>query len=449
MKHLIKTSVSAMAMAAALATTASAQDDMPSKEEMWKMLMAQQKQIAELKSKVEALSMEGVQVSAADRKEIEELRTQVATNTEAVEATTGLVETALNGDSSTPDNALRNFRGADWARRTTIGGYGELHYNGGDADEIDFHRFVLFANHRFNDWIQLQSELELEHSLAGDGKPGEVELEQAFIDMDLTTGLGLKFGEHDRHNFRAGLFLMPVGILNEVHEPNTFFGVERNNVEKNIIPTTWWEGGFGLNGQLTQGLSYDIYYTSGLAVATEGSKAYNIRSGRKKVAEAPAENAAITARLKWTAIPGVELAATFQHQNDITQGVADADANLFEAHANIQKSGFGFRALYARWDIDSADAEAIGRDEQVGWYIEPSYRFSVSPDFGDFGIFARHEQWDTEAGLGLDSNNKTTTFGFNYWPHNNVVFKFDYQSQKLGFGADGDDRINLGVGYQF
>ncbi|NVJ98236.1 MAG: porin [Alphaproteobacteria bacterium] len=439
MKQLIKSTVSAIALAATVGTGVAAQDSMPSKEEMWKMLLAQQEQIKSLKAQVEALSMEGVPVAQADREKLNELSVQVASNTEAVEATTAAVETAMSGETGA----------AGWAANTSIGGYGELHYNGGDADEIDFHRFVLFANHRFNDWISFASELELEHSLAGDGKPGEVELEQAFIDLNLTEGLGLKFGEHDSHTFRAGLFLLPVGILNDTHEPNTFYGVERNNVEKNIIPTTWWEGGFGMRGQLTQGLSYDLYYTSGLSVPTDGSKAFNIRSGRKKVAEAPAENGAITARLKWTAIPGVELAATFQHQSDLTQGAMDADANLIEAHANIQKSGFGLRALYARWNIDNAQAEAIGRDKQIGWYVEPSYRFALSSDLGEFGLFARHEEWDTEAGLNLDSNNKTTTFGFNYWPHENVVFKFDYQSQQLGFGADGDDRINLGVGYQF
>lgn len=439
MKRLIKSTVSAFALAAMAGTGVAAQDEMPSKEEMWKMLLTQQEQIKSLKAQVEALSMEGVPVAASDRQKLEELSVRVASNSEAVEATSVAVETALSGETGS----------ASWASRTSLGGYGELHYNGGDADEIDFHRFVLFANHRFNDWISFASELELEHSLAGDSKPGEVELEQAFIDLDLSKGLGWKFGEHDRHNFRAGLFLMPVGILNDTHEPNTFYGVERNNVEKNIIPTTWWEGGFGMHGQLAQGLSYDVYYTSGLSVPTSGSKAFNIRSGRQKVAEAPAKSGAVTTRLKWTAVPGVELAASFQHQTDLTQGELDADANLFEAHAIIQKSGFGLRALYARWDIDHAQAEAIGRDEQIGWYVEPSYRFSLNSDVGDLGLFARHEEWDTEAGLNLDSNNKTTTFGLNYWPHENVVLKFDYQSQKLGFGADGDDRINLGVGYQF
>ena len=43
--------------------------------------------------------------------------------------------------------------------------------------------------------------------------------------------------------------LVPVGFLNEVHEPPTFYGVERNPVEKNVIPTTWWEGGIGISSR--------------------------------------------------------------------------------------------------------------------------------------------------------------------------------------------------------
>ena len=122
--------------------------------------------------------------------------------------------------------------------KTVIGGYGELHYNNiEDTESIDFHRFVLFFGHEFTESIRFFSEFELEHALSGDGKPGEVELEQAYIEMDLTESTTLK----------TGLFLVPVGIINETHEPPTFYGVERNPVEKNIIPATWWEAGAGFN----------------------------------------------------------------------------------------------------------------------------------------------------------------------------------------------------------
>jgi opacity protein-like surface antigen len=323
---------------------------------------------------------------------------------------------------------------------TSIGGYGELHYNSLDSkDEIDFHRFVLFFGHRFNEHLRFFSEVELEHALVKDTSdasgPGEVELEQAYLDFDL----------NDAHTARAGLFLVPVGILNETHEPPTFYGVERNPVETDVIPTTWWEGGLGLNGRFGAGLGYDLALTSGLKVPTSGSSAYKVRSGRQKMAKADANNAAVTARIKWTGAPGIELATTVHRQDAITQGtVADSvsgAATLWEAHAVFARGPFGLRALYAQWDLDGAGPKALGRDEQKGWYIEPSFKLTPK-----FGVFARYNVWDNEAGDVIDSEKKQKDFGFNYWPHEQVALKFDIQRQS---GAVNDDGFNLGIGYMF
>lgn len=316
---------------------------------------------------------------------------------------------------------------------TTVGGYGELHYNNLDSKkEIDFHRFVLYFGHRFNDQIRFNSEVELEHSNTENS--GAVELEQAYLDFQLS----------DRHTARAGLFLIPVGILNETHEPPTFYGVERNPVETRIIPSTWWEGGAGLAGELAPGLRYDLALTSGLQVETTGADAFNLREGRKNVSEAPANDLAYTGRLRWTGLPGVELAASLQRQQDITQsaaGVPAVSATLAETHAVVGKGPFTVKALYARWKLHGGGPKALGRDEQKGWYVEPS--FKVTPKFG---VFARYNEWDNEAGDGVDSEKKQTDLGFNFWPHENVVVKFDVQRQS---GAANDDGYNLGIGYMF
>ena len=324
---------------------------------------------------------------------------------------------------------------------TTLGGYGELHYNnisnnqtGKDKKEVDFHRFVLFVGHEFTESTRFFSELEVEHSISGDGKKGEVELEQAYIEHDFNQMLTGK----------AGLFLIPVGIINETHEPPAFYGVERNPVEKNIIPATWWEAGINLNIKAAPGLAFDGAITSGLMVDTVGDKAYNIRSGRQKVSKAKAEDLAYTARVKYTAIPGLELAATAQYQSDLTQsagGVDTASATLLTAHVIYSIQGFTVKALYAQWDIDGKEAENLGRDQQNGWYIEPAYRFNDS-----FGVFARYNEYDNEAGNGDDTNITQTNVGVNYWLHENVVFKADYE--KVG-GAKDSDGFNLGIGYQF
>ena len=397
-------------IAGTLAGSALAQDALPSRDEMWRVIQAQQKEIDALKA---AQSETGQRVKAAEAK---------------VEATGEAVEQQMQTASSGPDG---------WWKDTKLGGYGEMHYNGGRKDEIDFHRFVLFVEHQFTDDIRFFSEVELEHALSGEGKKGEVELEQAY----------LEFGLGGKQKAQAGVFLLPIGILNETHEPPTFYGVERNGVETNIIPTTWWEGGAQLLGELGHGFSYNAGVHSGLDVPTAGANAFRPRNGRTKVSEAPANDPAMTARLRWNGMPGVELAVSGQYQNDITQNATDVEAFLVETHADIRRGPWGLRALYARWDIDGAAAKALGRDEQYGWYAEPSYRFAVP--LGEVGLFTRFSRWDNNAGDNRDSKFDQLQFGMNYWPHPDVVLKADYQFDSASASTSEDDRFNLGVGFQF
>lgn len=330
----------------------------------------------------------------------------------------------------------------DNSSSTSIGGYGELHYNNtsnGESGaarkekrELDLHRFVLFVNHEFSDDVRFFSEFEIEHAIAGEGQVGEVEVEQAFVQMDLNENM----------NINAGVFLIPVGIMNETHEPPTFYGVERNPVEKEIIPATWWEGGAMLSGNAASGMSYDIAIHSGLNVEsdTTESKFANIRSGRQKTGEAAARNLAATARIKYTGISGLELAGTLQIQDDITQDSSDGvdGATLIEAHARYNVDNLTLTALYANWDIDGDDVKAAGKDSQDGGYIEASYKLNPK-----FGVFARQNAWSTDEGV----DKSQTDVGFNYWPHEDVVLKFDYQAQNDDAGNQ--DGFNLGVGYQF
>ena len=313
--------------------------------------------------------------------------------------------------------------------QTSIGGYGEVHYNDLDSGaEIDFHRFVLFFNHAFNDDVRFFSELELEHSLAGEGKPGEVELEQAYAEFDIT----------DDTRIKAGLFLVPVGLLNETHEPPTFYGVERNPIESQIVPTTWWEAGAGISGNLGEsGFSYDLGLHSGLAVGDE----FGIRSGRQKVADAMAEDLAISGRVKFTGVPGLQLAASIFHQSDITQQLVPGAgaATLFETHVVWNTGPLTLTALYANWTLDGTAPEALEKDMQDGYYVEGSWRISER-----FGVFARHNVWDN-GGVG-ETEKTQANVGFNYWPHRNVVIKFDLQDQGETVDNDG---FNLGFGYQF
>ena len=387
--------------------TAAAQAATPSAEEMWEIIQQQQEQISTLK---EQLSNNDSRLS----------------ETEIIaEATISAVEQISLAPAA--------------SSKTTLGGYGEVHYNNlekddgsGDKNEVDFHRFVLFTSHQFTDSIRFFSELEVEHSIAGDGQVGEVELEQAFIEWDISANQSAK----------AGLFLMPIGIINETHEPNTFYGTERNNVEKYIIPATWWEAGAALNGELAQGLSYDIAAHSGLFM-DDGE--YKPREGRQKVGKAKADDMAFTGRLKYTAIPGLELATSVQRQNDVRQGEGEGiSGTLIETHLAWQKNDFQLRALYAAWDFDTAINDIKqGADEQTGFYIEPSYKLTDK-----IGVFARFSEYDNTAGSSVDSAVEQFDIGINYWLHPNVVFKMDYQDQDNNSGT-GSDGFNIGVGFSY
>ncbi|MEA2093559.1 MAG: porin [Pseudomonadota bacterium] len=405
-----------------VATTAilAAEPKTPTIEDLWKIIQQQQAEIEALKQQQQNTAQ---QAEEADKKAV------VAD--EKAEAAVVAVE-----ESATKAHPFE---------KTTLGGYGELHYNNLDSkEEVDFHRFVLTLGHAFTDSIRLFSELELEHSVSGDGEDGEFELEQAYLEFDL----------NEQHSVKTGLFLVPVGILNDTHEPPTFYGVERNPVEKNIIPTTWWEAGADFHGELGKGFSYNLAGTSGLNVDTSGSKAFLIRNGRQKASKAKANDGAVTGRVKWTGIPGVELGLTGQWQKDITQGQLGVGATLLEAHADIQRGPFGFRALYAHWnldnhnDINASDPSAAGRDEQEGWYIEPSYKTRVGTIPGEWGLFVRYNVWDNNAGSSNDTEMKQINAGLNYWPIPDVVFKFDAQSQD-NEGDKNDNGFNLGIGYQF
>lgn len=399
-----------------LSSLSAAQEAPPGIEDLWQIVQRQQAEIDALRAELDDARQGMVATNE-----------KVAATEQRIEATGDVVETLAAADTA--------------PRKTSIGGYGELHYSqisadAGDSDEIDFHRYVLFFGHEFSDKVRFFSELELEHSFAGDGQPGEVELEQAYAEFALTDNLYAK----------TGLFLLPVGILNETHEPPTFYGVERNDVESIIVPSTWSEAGAALRGNLGNGLSWDAAVHSGLAMPTTGGSAFRVRSGRQKVAEANASDLAATLRLKYTGMPGLEIAASYQYQADPSQVAGDGldSGQLFTAHAIYQRDRFGLRAFYGNWNFDGAAVEAADADSQSGWYIEPSLRVSDK-----WGVYARYE--DLDAARQQDQFTQRE-IGFNYWPVEGMVLKMDFRSREFALpalNASDFDAIDLGFGYYF
>ena len=158
---------------------------------------------------------------------------------------------------------------------------------------LDFHRFVLIFNHSFSDRLRFVGELELEHAFVeGLEDAGELELEQAYIDVLIKPSF----------NLRAGMLLVPVGIINERHEPPVFHGVERPFVDTVIIPTTWFDVGAGVHGRIGSSLAYRAYVMAPLD-ATEFTADEGLRGGIQKGSEANVRNVAMTGRVEFTRVP--------------------------------------------------------------------------------------------------------------------------------------------------
>ncbi len=359
-------------------------------------------------------------------------------------------------------------------RGVSIGGYGELLYENfattredgtasGKTDQIDALRGVVYVGYKFGDRFLFNSEIEVEHGSTS--QSGSVSLEFAYLD----------FGFSDPVGARGGLVLLPMGLVNEQHEPTTFLGTERPETERFIIPSTWREIGVGLFGA-AGGFSYRGYAVAGLDAVSGGSSnasgfsAEGLRGGRQKGSKAVAENFAGVARLDYTGKLGLMIGGSAYLGNS-GQGattpageVIDGLTFIWEGHAQYQAYGFDFRGLFSMALVDDVqqlnDAQGFGGNESigerlVGWYVHGGYdvlrrvstRHQLIP-------YVRYEQIDTqdrvpEGFADNPANDRTIlTLGVAWKPIPNVVVKGDYQNQRNAANT-GLNQWNLAMGYVF
>jgi hypothetical protein len=348
--------------------------------------------------------------------------------------------------------------------RTTIGGYGEVHYlnpTGPDTPaEVNVARFVVYLAHTFSEKIAFRSELEVEDTKVEGGEAGgEVALEQLYLDYTLSPAATI----------RAGLVLPPIGIINETHEPPTFNGVERPAFDHDVIPSTWRDIGVGLVGTLpgSTGLSYRVYLLNGL-VANGFSAEEGIREGRQEGKHASFANPSLTGRVEW-ARPGLRIGGSFWYGGSaaddpaLGSGTFDNAVALVSADARYDVGAFMFRGIVANVSIADADQINTAFGGQVGsriagGYVEGAYnllRTLVPASSQQLNAFIRHERFNTQAGVpdGVTRDDalarRITTLGLSYKPVYNVIFKGDYQIRRTKAGVGEDEQLSLGVGYQF
>jgi hypothetical protein len=349
----------------------------------------------------------------------------------------------------------------------SFGGYGEMLYENyagsNDAgalsatkDKFDMLRGVFYTGYKYNDRILFNSEIEYEHGSTGSG--GEASVEFAYLDFLLRNGAGI----------RTGLLLVPMGHVNERHEPTTYLTARRSVTENAVIPTTWREMGAGVFGEHGP-ISWRAYVVN--SIRGDRFTAGGVRGGRQKGANAQIEDLALTGRIDWTPVSGTTIGGAFftgnTGQGSKANGrTVDGKLTMFDLHAETQFRGATVRALFARAMLDDvAQLNALGSltgnrsigESLGGWYVEAGYDVSpMLPSMGSGALtpYMRYEKVDTQrsvpAGFARNPASEQTifTYGLQFRPLSQVVIKADYQNIDNEAGT-GLDQWNIGIGYIF
>ncbi len=364
-------------------------------------------------------------------------------------------------------NTIERMQSQD--SKLTIGGYGQIDYNQELNSQInyngnmDVHRLVLLFGYKFNSKTSFFTEIEMEHVK-------EVFVEQAFLNHKINNWL----------NFRAGLMLIPMGYINEYHEPPAFNGVERPNVDKYVVPTTWREIGLGFSGRLSEySIKYQLYVTNGF-LGYDGAAKFDgengLRGGRQKGAKSVFTTPNITGRVDYFAIPGLKIGLSGyfgKSQSTLYDGIEKNDyvltqsadssvvgISMFGVDAQYNINGFGFRGqfIYSEHSNTQAYNQLTGSDfgSQIkGYYLEASYNiFQTIPTKHKLIPFVRYENYNTHAVVedGVTTNDafarQEYIFGLGWKMHTNAVLKVDYQVLVEGNNKQ-RNFFNMGVGVMF
>jgi len=360
------------------------------------------------------------------------------------------------------ENSAQRILSGNISSGVTVGGYGEITYNQpeGDNGELDVQRLVLLFGYKFNDKVQFVTEVEFEHV-------NEVFVEQAFLQYSLTDNL----------NLRGGLMIVPMGIINEYHEPTTFNGVERPSMDKSIVPSTWREIGVGVAGTLDDAsLRYQAYVFTGFT-SVNGSKLLGgkdgLRSGRQKGIQSTVDSPNFSAKLDYYGLPGLRLGLSgyvgrSQAEDDVEElegssvglTMVGLDARYaykrFAARGQFVYSGLSDTEAYNElyYDLETDPTKGLGSAMQ-GWYLEGSYNLLPLTKQQQLYAFARYEEYDTNASvegnlLVNDAFNRSEwTLGLSYKIAPGAVLKGDYQFKSDAANNSLPNQLNFGIGVWF
>ena len=352
----------------------------------------------------------------------------------------------------------------------SLGGYMEAVYrnrsfdsDNTSRDTADALRTVLYVGYKFTDKLIFNTEIEFEH--AGTGGGGSVSVEFATLDYLMRPEL----------NFRGGLLLVPMGFVNEVHEPPFYYGTQRPEPERFIIPSTWRENGGGVFGEVGETLSYRAYVVNGLEAS--GFSSSGLRGGRQKGSRAHAEDLAGVFRVDWDPTPGLRLGGSYYYGNSgqeerldpggLNVKLPDVPTQIWELHSDYYRGPLHLRGLWTQAYLGDArelnDAFLLdGRtdwvaEQMIGGYAELGYdlmqwlRPGAEQELIPFFRFEYLDpQHDMPSGFGRDRSKPRRLLipGINWKPHPQIVLKLDYRYID-SWDGDAGDEISIGMGLVF
>ncbi len=354
-------------------------------------------------------------------------------------------------------NESQNILNGNISEGVTIGGYAQVDYNQpeGKNGKLDVHRMVLLLGYKFSDRVQFVTEIEYEHVK-------EVFVEQAFLSYSISDNL----------NIRGGLMLVPMGIVNEYHEPTTFNGIERPNVDKSIVPSTWREIGIGVSGRFNEAsLRYQAYIFNGFASVNDGKVLggkNGLRNGRQKGAESTINTPNFSAKLDYYGIPDLRLGVSgyfgrTQAADDVDDiDGADVGITMIGLDARYVHKRFSARGQYIHALLSGTEGYNVLNESDLGaelkgWYAEAAYNLLPLTKEQKLDAFVRYEQYDTHAATidanitrNLAYNRNEWTLGLSYHIAHGAVVKMDYQILDNDvMDNEGKGQLNFGFGVSF
>ena len=330
----------------------------------------------------------------------------------------------------------------------SIGGYAKMDYyhksnEGSDnGSNIDVYRFIPYFGYKFSDNIIMNTEIEFEHGGSKDGATGDGYVIIEFLYLDFL--LDRKF------NLRVGNQLMPMGLINERHEPTLFTTVQRPNTSKKLIPSTWHENGLMAYGQLTDNVSYKVGAFSALQLQRgigEGNDwLRDSRLGSFRADNGAGEDIGLAgvARVDYTGNNLFIGASTY----------VDSSLTMADIHFDYKQDAIRVYGVYTQ---TSRSETVVGEPEKAkGGFINVGYDIlSLTKSKNTMPVFVQYESVSAQdaitGGASVDSTD-TITLGLNYFPHEQVVLKADYAMSKDNSKAsnvDETDTFSLSMGFIF